>query len=493
MRVCGRYGEPMMQALHAGFAVGSFFAPIVISFFLTEVEPDGEPLVSTLYRWGFYSMTITMIAISFITIYLTIRGRGPFGPHRYCIQTSERAVAAALIGIPEHIVPVYDPTVADCTSITPPEDDAKSDAAEYAAADAAAAGGGGSGAASSGDSSVTLPPLVATDADTTQRLSAAPSTAVVSANNGEAVIVSDSELPTQVGGDPNCCRRLNFCARLNVSWVVPHAGFSGNPFLVLCLMATLLFFYVGSETGFGHFIAPYANKRGFMDDHEASLLSSVFWGLFAIGRISGIPLSVYIVPETLVTINVAAAAAVMVVMSIFSDSVPLLWVCVALLGFCMASLYAACVMWLERYIKLSGTVLSVIVVAVSLAEALVPMIVGASFDLPAGPVSMMYLITGLLCACGGMLFFFRVYVARNFTRGVITHGTVHVAAIHSEAAGGNVSSSGTYTIEMTSSAVRARHGPGHGGAVAAGGNGQYAQFGDEAEDVAVSSSGSALP
>ena len=294
-------------------------------------------------------------------------------------------------------------------------------------------------------------------------------------------------------GDPNCCRRLNFCARLNTSWVVPHAGFSGNPFLLLSFMAALLFFYVGSETSFGNFLAPYANKRGFLDDHEASLLSSVFWGLFAIGHVLAVPLSIYIVPGNLVIFNVSAATFVMVIISIFADSVTLLWVCSGLLGLCMSSLYGACVMWLERYIKLSGTVLSFIVVAVSLSEAIVPMIVGASFDLPSGPVSMMYVITGLLGACGVTLFCFHTYGKRYYTSGVIAHGGADNAAVlNSEKAEGNVSSSGAYAVEMTDSAVRARYGHGNdrGGAVAAGGNGRYAQFGDEVEDV---TGGNALP
>jgi FHS family Na+ dependent glucose MFS transporter 1 len=431
VRVCGRYGEPMMQALHAGFAVGSFIAPFVISFFLTEVEPKDEPLVSTFYKSAFYAMTGYMLFIACVVSYLTYKKRGPFGPLVFIVQNSERAAAAAALGLSPSEVAPFAPGSRNASAcitpftavvgeplpagFTPPEDPSATAAA--AAAIAEEETGAGS-------------------------LNALRGSAPGAASPASATAAAATAAPPPRGKLAEC---------LSFDWVIRRERFHGSGGLLLCVMALLLFFYVGAETGFGHYIAPYANERNFYDDTGASFLASVFWGCFALGRLSGIPFAMYFEPRVIATFNIVATTFVIMVMSIWNDSIGILWLGTALLGYCMASLYAACVMWLDSYIELSGSVLSVIVVAVSLSEALVPMACGASFDLSAGPVSMLYLLTALLVTCTCFFGLITVYLKRTSS----PKGAAHAAAAAAAAsAGTSAAVSGVELSDLSPGAAR---------------------------------------
>jgi MFS family permease len=403
MRVCGRYGDPMIQALYSGFAIGSFLGPFAISFFLTEVEPKDQPLVSTFYKSAFYALAGYMFAIAALITFLTLRRRGPFGPHVYAIQAAERVAAASALGLPPSAVAPFAPGSAHAGAcltpfvavpgeplppgFTPPEDPA------VAAATAAAIADEETGVAS----------LSALDPTRTG--------AVAGVVGGPgAVIASDADSDGAVAP-----ARGPVAECLSFDWVVRRKGFNGSGGFIVMLMAALLFCYVGTQVGFGHYVAPYANERGFYSDDIAAFLASVFYGSFALGRLVGIPVSLYVQPRIIASYNIAATSVVIAVMVLFTESMPVLWVGSAFLGFCMATLYAACIMWLDSYIVFSGSVLSVIVVAVSVSDALIPMACGAAFELPAGPVSMMYLLTGLLILCAVMFAVITVYLKRTVT------------------------------------------------------------------------------
>lgn len=192
---------------------------------------------------------------------------------------------------------------------------------------------------------------------------------------------------------------------------LPPSGFTGNTWVIVLCISMVLSFYVGTETGFGNFISVYAVQRGLMGESDASLLSSVYWGLFLAGRLIGIPLSKMLSSQAIVLGDLLLGLVTLILIIIFQDSVPMLWILTGVLGLVVATIYAACITLLENTVVLNGTILSVCVVFNSCGDAIFPMIMGMAFEWPAGPLSMMYVALGLMSAC--VLAYFFAYFYRK--------------------------------------------------------------------------------
>lgn len=178
-------------------------------------------------------------------------------------------------------------------------------------------------------------------------------------------------------------------------------NYSGSIPIIVGGIGFMLFFYVGTETAIGSFLATYAFRMDLLTESKAASLTSAYWGMFAAGRLLGIPLSLVFSEAQLIASDIFLSLVALILIMIFPDSVGVLWFSTCLIGLAVASLYAAAVSFLEKAVVLSGQMLSIIVGLVASSEALFPFVVGLSFDLPSGPLSMMYISLSaiFLCSC----------------------------------------------------------------------------------------------
>ena len=172
---------------------------------------------------------------------------------------------------------------------------------------------------------------------------------------------------------------------------------------MVLLIGLFLFLYVGAETGYGSFIFTYGIKQSHMDPSHAAILNSCFWFSFAVGRLLGIPISLRFSAITMIFSDLLGCIISVLVIVIFHDSQTVLWVGTIAYGLSVASIYPSAINYAETQFKVTGKVLSALVVSASCGEAVLPLVMGLSFESPAGPMSLMLLAMGV--AVGAAIIF----------------------------------------------------------------------------------------
>ena len=178
----------------------------------------------------------------------------------------------------------------------------------------------------------------------------------------------------------------------------------GNVFRIKMLFLLFVFFllYVGNEVAFGVFIYTFAITS---DNHytksEASLLNSLFWGAFAVGRFIAIPVSKFLPPSKALQIDLLGttfAAVVLVCFPFYAKAADfLLWIGVTVYGLSMASIFPTGISWAEQYITITEKAATTLVIGAATGEMIFPTLVGQLID--SNPMYLMYLSMGSACAC----------------------------------------------------------------------------------------------
>ena len=161
--------------------------------------------------------------------------------------------------------------------------------------------------------------------------------------------------------------------------------------ILIIFTATILFFYVGAEIGFGGWIYTYALELDLADETTAAYLNSAFWGAFTIGRLLSIPLATRFRPRVLMMVNFFGCLLSATLIILFQGSVTVLWSGSILMGLSMASIFPVTITLAERRMTISGQTTSFFFVGVGLGSMLMPWLIGQLFE-PIGPLATMYVI-----------------------------------------------------------------------------------------------------
>lgn len=156
----------------------------------------------------------------------------------------------------------------------------------------------------------------------------------------------------------------------------PVVGYS------ILLIGCLFFFcYVGMEVAYGGYLFSYAVKNCSLrfTATQAAHLTSVFWGLFALGRILSIPLSMVASPMHMTLADLLGAMLAALLLVVDSDNPTSVWLSSGLFGLSLASVFPSGLHLLEQYIPLTGAAASAIVVGASAGEMALPLLVGTLF------------------------------------------------------------------------------------------------------------------
>ena len=151
--------------------------------------------------------------------------------------------------------------------------------------------------------------------------------------------------------------------------------------LPIVLIAMLfLFFYVGSEITFGNWIYTYALTLNLADITNAAYLTSGFWLFFTIGRAVSVPVAVRFKPTQILTVAFLGAFGALTLAIVVPQSITVLWIAAAAVGFFMAPIWATGYNLAGQSIKLTATISSIIILGDSLGAVVLPWLTGLAIE-----------------------------------------------------------------------------------------------------------------
>lgn len=169
-------------------------------------------------------------------------------------------------------------------------------------------------------------------------------------------------------------------------------------FLIINLLA-FLFVYVGLEIMFGTYISTFAVESELhLSRQEAAMVNAAFWGSFAVMRFASIFIAFRInsLYQLMLSFTLCGMGITTLVIAA-EQSVYVVYICSAVMGTGMASIWACGILWLKQHINVTNRIGSLIIVAGSLG--------GNSFLIMMGqfisgfPMLLMYIEICLVFLC----------------------------------------------------------------------------------------------
>ncbi|CAH3171328.1 unnamed protein product [Porites evermanni] len=173
--------------------------------------------------------------------------------------------------------------------------------------------------------------------------------------------------------------------------------------LVTLLAGLLLFLFDGLQGAFGGYVYTYAVKSEVdLSSSHAAYLNSLFWCSFAAGRFISILISVFLVPDKMLFVNLFGSFTAISVM-LYLHQFPLsLWIGTGAFGLFMSSVFPTTLALAEYYIDVTGSITSILIVSSATGEMVFPLLVGKAFARD-GPYS--FLVIGFLICTFALLVF----------------------------------------------------------------------------------------
>jgi FHS family Na+ dependent glucose MFS transporter 1 len=169
-------------------------------------------------------------------------------------------------------------------------------------------------------------------------------------------------------------------------------------YLLVALIATLFFLYVGAEISFGGWIYLYATTMGLGSETSAAYLASAFWGALTAGRLLAIPVASRLRPRFLLSLDLLGCLLSISLIILFQQSYLVVWVGTIGLGVSMASFFPTTLAYAARRIPNKGSVTRWFFVGSGLGGMVLPWLIGQLFE-PLGPrVTMFAILANLLLA-----------------------------------------------------------------------------------------------
>ena len=150
---------------------------------------------------------------------------------------------------------------------------------------------------------------------------------------------------------------------------------------ILIMLFVFYFLYVGMEVTYGAFLMAFCVDYLQWDKTKGVLMTSVFWGSFAIGRGLAIPLAKCLNPPVMLIADLILCCLSLtgLLMGLESNET-ILWFCTAVLGLGLSSVFPTGITWAERYMHVTGKATAVFVVGSALGEMAMPALVGWLFE-----------------------------------------------------------------------------------------------------------------
>jgi FHS family Na+ dependent glucose MFS transporter 1 len=139
------------------------------------------------------------------------------------------------------------------------------------------------------------------------------------------------------------------------------------------VVATFFLLYVGAEMGFGGWIFTFAEDN---DNPAPAIVTALFWGSFALGRLLAIPINRVLRPRTIVVGSCTMSVVALALMVLADGSAWSIWVCTALYGLGAGPQYPTMIALVDEKMSLTARATSWIVGAAAIGALIVPTTIG---------------------------------------------------------------------------------------------------------------------
>ena len=165
---------------------------------------------------------------------------------------------------------------------------------------------------------------------------------------------------------------------------------------MLALMFAFFFVYLWLEAVSGRFIALFVVKGLGWRNKYGALITSLYWGSNGVGRVIGIALSTVMKPRNMIMTDmiITTFATILLWFSPLHYGIP--WVGSAILGYGLATMFAATVLWVDDYIEVTGSASGVFLAGASCGSMTAPLLTGILFE-DFGHMWFVYIIFGANC------------------------------------------------------------------------------------------------
>jgi fucose permease len=152
-----------------------------------------------------------------------------------------------------------------------------------------------------------------------------------------------------------------------------------SPYLFKLLVTSFFFTYVGAETGYAGWIPTYALVEGITtSESKAAYLTAIFWAALTIGRILGIPSSIFMSSTFMIRVYLFLAVIVGIcILTILTASYSIAAFITGFAGFALAAMFPVMMTIFGDYgYQVDSTSTTMFMVGATLGESMVPMLIG---------------------------------------------------------------------------------------------------------------------
>jgi FHS family Na+ dependent glucose MFS transporter 1 len=174
-----------------------------------------------------------------------------------------------------------------------------------------------------------------------------------------------------------------------------------NHILLVILIASFLFLYVGAEGSLGGWIFTYTVALRLSSETAAAYLTSAFWGSLTVGRLLAIPIAARLRPRSILLMALAGCLMSMGIILLWPTSLVAVWAGAIGTGLAMASIFPTTLSLAESRLHITGQMTSWFLVGSSLGGMTVPWIIGQLFE-PVGAYATMVTIMAAIVLMAGV-------------------------------------------------------------------------------------------
>jgi fucose permease len=154
-------------------------------------------------------------------------------------------------------------------------------------------------------------------------------------------------------------------------------GASGRALIIVCVF---FFVYVGAEVTFAGWLHTYGEELGLAKEGAASVLVSVFWAGFVLGRVVAVWLTRVIALSTMLVVSCAGATVGAFLLGVANGNMSMVWPMTAITGLCLGPQFATMMAYGDEKLRLSGTSTARIVASSGAGGLVLPVASGWLLD-----------------------------------------------------------------------------------------------------------------
>ncbi|CAH1781905.1 unnamed protein product [Owenia fusiformis] len=155
---------------------------------------------------------------------------------------------------------------------------------------------------------------------------------------------------------------------------------------------------IGGERVYGKFVFSYATDTKMATKSEATVIETIFWSSFMVGRGLAIIVAKFCPPKLMLLIEIIANVVVGVVLNIWGNTnITILWVFTGAFGIVNAPVFPSGIAWVNLYLEQTGLVTAMTFVGQSVGGMVFQWLTGYLFEYY-GPLSFLYTILGYTIA-----------------------------------------------------------------------------------------------